>query len=81
MTAAVLFERDYRGHRWRLEVADHEGRTFCNWRKWYDDGGTWKPTRDGCTFPLDALWELTATLMEHHGLVVPDPTISGGKRR
>ena len=77
MKAAVLFEREHRGHRWRLEVTAHEGRTFCNWRKWYEAGGSWRPTRDGCTFPLGALWELTAALMDYHGLAAPDQPDSG----
>lgn len=71
MTGRVIFEREQRGHRWRLEVATHQGRTFANWRKWYDKGGEWKPTREGCTFSLDGLWELTAALMDAHGLPAP----------
>lgn len=73
MASLILFEHTYRGHRWRLEVTEHQGRTFGNWRKWYDAGGTWKPTREGCTFPLEGLWKLTAALMEHHGLPAPKP--------
>ena len=71
MSGAVLFECEHRGHRWRLEVATHQGRIFANWRKWYDKGGNWEPTRDGCTFPLEGLWELTAALMDYHGLPAP----------
>lgn len=71
MTEAILFEHPHRGHRWRLEVAEHRGRTFANWRKWYDAGGTWKPTREGCTFPVSDLWELTVALMEFHELPAP----------
>jgi hypothetical protein len=44
---AILFEQPYRGDLWRLEVATHEGRTFGNWRKWYRDGDTLRPTRQG----------------------------------
>lgn len=72
MSGTVIFERDHRGHRWRLEVATHQGRQFGNWRKWYESGGEWKPTREGCTFPLEALWELTTGLMAYHGLPVPE---------
>ncbi len=58
MSSAVLFEQPYRGNLWRLEVAEHEGRTFGNWRKWYCDGETWKPTRQGVIIPLNRLAEL-----------------------
>lgn len=66
MSGAVLFEQRHRGNLWRLEVVEHDGRTFANWRKWYDANGTWKPTRDGCTFPLDRLRDLADALAEHH---------------
>ena len=55
---SVLFEQPYRGDVWRLEVAEHDGRTFGNWRKWYRDGEMWKPTRQGVTIPLDRLFKL-----------------------
>ncbi len=72
MTDAVIFEHPYRGDRWRLEVASHQGRTFANLRRWYERDGDWKPTREGFVFPLEGLWELTEALMRHHGLTVPD---------
>lgn len=77
MTEGILFEHPYRGNRWRLEVTRLHGRTFAQWRKWYDAGGTWKPSRTGFTFPLASLWELTAVLMEHHGLQAPDGPQNG----
>ncbi len=58
MSGAILFEQPYRGDVWRLEVAEHDGRTFGNWRKWYREGETWKPTRQGVTIPLERLAEL-----------------------
>lgn len=67
-----LFEVTHRGHSWRLEVQSYRGRTFCNWRKWYLVGDEWRPTREGCTFPLDRLQDLTAALMRRHGLEPPD---------
>ena len=78
MSGDVLFECGYRGHLWRLEVATHQGRTFGNWRKWYDQGGEWQPTREGCTIPLDSLWELMTSLMAHHGLPAPIRPDNGG---
>lgn len=73
MSGPVLFEHRHRGHLWRLEIQSFKGRTFGNWRKWYPaEGGDWRPTREGCTIPLDALAELTACLMAHHGLPPPD---------
>ena len=62
---AILFEQPYRGDLWRLEVASHEGRTFGNWRKWYRDGDTLKPTRQGVTFPVERLDELQAALTDY----------------
>lgn len=62
---AILFEQPYRGDLWRLEVATHEGRTFGNWRKWYRDGDTLKPTRQGVTFPVERLDELQAALTNY----------------
>ena len=55
---SILFEHPYRGDVWRLEVAKHDGRTFGNWRKWYREGETLKPTRQGVTIPLERLAEL-----------------------
>lgn len=72
MSGSVLFERRHRGNKWLLEVASYNGRTFANWRKWYQRDGDWLPTKEGCTFPLEDLWELTASLMAHHGLEPPE---------
>lgn len=71
MTGGVLYQRKQRGNLWKLEIQTFKDRTFGNWRKWYADGDNWKPTRDGCTIPLDDLRALTAALMEYHGLEVP----------
>ena len=63
--SAVLFEQAYRGDMWRLEVATHNGRTFGNWRKWYRDGETLRPTKQGVTFPVERLDELQLALAEY----------------
>ena len=62
MSGAVLFEVMHRGDVWRLEVVHHEGRTFGNWRKWWWDGDTLKPTRQGVTIPLERMSELHAAI-------------------
>ncbi len=62
---SVLFEQPYRGDVWRLEVAEHDGRIFGNWRKWYREGETWKPTRQGVTIPLERLEELGASVARY----------------
>lgn len=77
MSGGIIFEHRHRGNLWRLEVSTHKGRPFINWRKWYEAGGSWKPTREGCTFPLEALGVLTASLMRHHGLPVPEGLENG----
>ena len=71
MTGDVLYQRKQRGSLWKLEVQTFKDRTFGNWRKWYSVGDDWKPSREGCTIPLDDLRTLTAALMEYHGLEVP----------
>lgn len=77
MSGPVLFEQSHRGHLWRLEITSFKGQEFANWRKWYASPEGWKPTRDGCTVPLDRLGELTAALMAYHGLDVPDGLETG----
>lgn len=72
MSGAILFEQPYRGDVWRLEIASHEGRTFGNWRKWYREGDTLKPTRQGVTIPLERLSELHAALGAHLAGEAPD---------
>ncbi len=72
MSGPWLFEQPHRGHLWRLEVQTFRGRTFGNWRKWYRKGEDWKPTKEGFTFPLDRLADLTGCLMAYHGLEPPD---------
>ncbi len=59
---SILFEQAYRGDVWRLEIVTYDGRTFGNWRKWYRDGDTLKPTRQGSTIPLERLSELYTAL-------------------
>lgn len=77
MTGTPIFEHRHRGHVWRLEVQTFKGRTFGNWRKWYAEGDGWKPTREGFTMPLEALADLTAALMRHHGLTPPEGLENG----
>lgn len=59
---ALLFEQPHRGDVWRLEVTEHNGRTFGNWRKWYGDRDAMKPTREGVTIPLERFPELYAAI-------------------
>ena len=72
MIPAILFDQPYRGDVWRLEVASHGGRTFLNWRKWYRDDDTLKPSREGVTIPLERLPELAASLDAYLTLIAPD---------
>lgn len=69
----TIFEQDYRGNLWRLEIAEHNGRRFLNWRKWYrPDGGGWKPTREGVTMPLGRMADLLASLEAAMASLAPD---------
>ena len=56
----LIFETPGRsGETWRLEVVQHNGRTFANLRKWWlDRDGQWKPTKQGATFPRERLSDL-----------------------
>lgn len=73
-----LFEHPYRGHLWRLEVQTYRGRTNANLRMWYrDKDGEWHRTKTGVTFPLAKLRELTADLLEHHGIEPPEALRTG----
>lgn len=67
----MIYEHQHRGHLWRLEVTTFKGRSFANWRKWYDKEGEWKPTKEGFTMPLEGLGELTGCLLAYHGLERP----------
>lgn len=71
MSDALLFEVTHRGDRWRLEVSSHQGRTFLNRRKWWSDGGNWKPTRQGVTIPLERMRELHAAIGAYIALSAP----------
>ncbi len=62
MTGHVLFEQHYKGDLWRLEVTEHDGRTFGNWRKWFRQSADWKPTRQGVVIPLERLPDLHMAL-------------------
>lgn len=72
MSATLLFEQLHRGEVWRLEVAEHQGRTFGNWRKWYWADGELKPTRQGVTFPVERLAELGEAISGWSAANVPD---------
>ena len=50
---------------WRLEVTEYNGQTFGNWRRWWRDGVTLKPSRDGVTIPLERFPELHAALGDY----------------
>lgn len=77
MSGAILFEVPYRGDIWRLQVTTHNGRTFGNWRKWFRDGETLKPTRQGVTIPLERLSELEQALTAWRNGATPDGPPSG----
>ncbi|GGE05565.1 hypothetical protein GCM10011529_09940 [Polymorphobacter glacialis] len=77
MSGAVLFEVAHRGDVWRLEVTTHEGRTFGNWRKWWRDGDTLKPTRQGVTIPLERIAELGGAIAAYLACNSPSGPPSG----
>jgi hypothetical protein len=62
VSGALLFEQAQRGDVWRLEVSEHQGCIFANWRRWYSVDDTLKPTRQGVTFPVSRLADLHEAL-------------------
>lgn len=73
----VVWERTVGHELLRFSIRSYQGRGFAELRRWYRNGDQWRHGAKGCTVPLDALWELTAALMMHHGLAVPDRPDSG----
>jgi hypothetical protein len=65
MRNTTIYELPYRGDVWRLEVATHQGRTFCNLRRWFDVKGEMRPTKDGLIFPLEELGGLHEAIGEY----------------
>lgn len=62
MNKHALFEQKYRHNLWRLDVSFYKGQRFANWRKWYLSEDGWRPTKEGCTFPVERLDELQASI-------------------
>ena len=73
----ILFEQAFRGDVWRLQLSEHRGKAKVNWRKWYRDGDTLRPSQSGCTMPPERLGDLTAALMAYHGLEPPEGLSKG----
>ena len=62
MTARTLLALPQRGDTVLVQISEHGGKTFANFRKWYSDGDSLKHTRPGVTIPLHALPELHEAL-------------------
>lgn len=62
MSALTLLSAPQRGDTVLVQINEHNGKTFGNFRKWYPDGGVLKPTRQGVTIPLELLPELHKAL-------------------
>ena len=62
MNAQTLLSFPQRGDTVLVEINQHNGKTFANFRKWYPDGDVLKPTRQGVTIPLEVLPELHKAL-------------------
>jgi hypothetical protein len=58
MTGYTLLSLRQRGDTVLVQISEHGGKTFANFRKWYLDGDILKPTRQGVTIPLESLPEL-----------------------
>ena len=62
MTGRTLLTLLQRGDTVLVQISEHGGKTFANFRKWYSDGDSLKPTRQGVTIPLESLPELHRSL-------------------
>jgi hypothetical protein len=62
MSAHTLLSVPHRGDTVLVQINEYNGKTFANFRKWYSNGDTLKPTREGVTIPLEALPELHIAL-------------------
>lgn len=62
MTGRTLLTLPQRGDTVLVQISEHGGKTFANFRKWYSDGDSLKPTRQGVTIPLESLPELHQAL-------------------
>ena len=72
MSGQVLFEVRHRGNVWRMEIADYQGRTFFNCRKWFPKEGELRPSKEGFTMPLERLHDLREALKTYLGEDDPD---------
>lgn len=75
--AELIFEQPYKGHLWRLEISHYRGHARGNWRKWYQDQGEWKPTKEGCTIPLERVPELAGALTAYAATMAPSGPENG----
>ena len=58
MTGRTLLTLPQRGDTVLVQISEHGGKTFANFRKWYSEGDRLKPIRQGVTIPLESLHEL-----------------------
>ena len=77
MSAHILLSFPHRGDTVLVQINEHNGKTFANFRKWYSDGNALKPTRQGVTIPLEALPELHTALGAY--LAAIDPAALTGR--
>jgi hypothetical protein len=59
-----------------VQISQHNGQTFANFRKWYPDGDALKPTKQGVTIPLHVLPELHEALGAFLAKIDPAALIS-----
>ena len=71
MNSQTLLSCPQRGDTVLVQINQHKGQTFANFRKWYPDGKALKPTRQGVTIPLHALPELHKALGAYLATIDP----------
>jgi hypothetical protein len=71
MISQTLLSFPQRGDTVLVQINQHKGQTFANFRKWYPDGKALKPTKQGVTIPLHALPELLQALGAYLATIDP----------
>ncbi|NTZ43332.1 hypothetical protein G7A66_09595 [Altererythrobacter sp. SALINAS58] len=67
----ILFEQTYKGDNWRLKISTCQGWQRGNWRKWHRAKDEWRPSREGCTIPLERLPDQARDLAAYVATIAP----------
>ena len=60
----------------RISLDEYRGFKYLSIREFYDDSGQWKPTRKGCTIPLDSIPAFLEAVEALKSAVEYDPEVT-----